>query len=248
MNIYVLSLKDSKRRSIFSQNNHFLVGDYIFFDAVEGKLLSNDYIRSINESTKRYKRSIGKNEIACADSHIAIYQDMIKKEIEWAIIFEDDVIIDKKISQLITYEKNNLDKMSIYILGGQDGLPSKEMIVTSKKDKIMVSDNIELKKTIASSKYIYRTCCYLIHLELAKKIVEKRKTHFFLADDWSFLHKNKIINDFYISDCVTHPIDLDNSIIQNERNVHKKENIIFKLKNSKLRNYKIKLRKIIYGQ
>lgn len=109
MNIYVLSLKDSKEEVYFLRIIIFSWWLY-FFDAVEGKLLSNDYIRSINESTKRYKRSIGKNEIACADSHIAIYQDMIKKEIEWAIIFEDDVIIDKKISQLITYEKTILIK------------------------------------------------------------------------------------------------------------------------------------------
>ncbi|HFT1527993.1 TPA: glycosyltransferase family 25 protein [Providencia stuartii] len=247
MKIYVLSLKKSKRRTIFSQNNLFLSDNYVFFDAVEGKLLPNDYIININKLTKRYKRDIGRNEIACADSHIAIYQNMIKENIEWAIIFEDDVIIDKKISQLITHEKSKLNKMSIYILGGQDGLSSKDMIITSKKDNIVVSDCLELKKTIASSKYIYRTCCYLIHVELARKIVEKRKTHFFLADDWDFLYKNKIINHFYISDCVTHPIDLDDSVIQNERNTYRTKSIIFKLKNSKLRNYKIKLRKIIYG-
>ncbi|MEX9906882.1 glycosyltransferase family 25 protein [Providencia rettgeri] len=81
MKIYVLSLKDSTRRNNFSQDNFFLDGLYTFFDAVEGKLLTDDYIHNINKSTSRYNRIIGRNEIACADSHIAIYQNMIEKKL-----------------------------------------------------------------------------------------------------------------------------------------------------------------------
>ncbi|MEQ5725986.1 glycosyltransferase family 25 protein [Providencia rettgeri] len=166
---------------------------------------------------------------------------------EWAIIFEDDVQIDKKLLDLITYKKNELKKANIYILGGQDGLPSREMIVTSKRNKILISNGMEFEKTNASSKYIYRTCCYLIHRELAQNILEQRKRCFFLADDWHFLYKRKIVKSFYITNCVTHPIDLKNSVIQNERDAYKNNNFIQNIKNSKLRKYKIALRRIIYG-
>lgn len=248
MKIYVLSLKDSPRRKSFEEDNYFLSKKYIFSNAIDGKLLSNDYISSINKLTKRYKRNIGRNEIACADSHIAIYKNMIKNNIEWALIFEDDIIIDEKISKLITYNKNKLDRMYLYILGGQEGLSSREMIITSQKDIITISDNFEFKKTIASSKYIYRTCCYLVHRQLVEKIVALREKYFFLADDWNFLYKKNVIKNFYITDCAKHPEELNNSILQNERDIHKKNNFILKLKNGKLRTYKIKLRKIIYGQ
>ncbi|CAA2930220.1 hypothetical protein ARSQ2_01344 [Arsenophonus endosymbiont of Bemisia tabaci Q2] len=37
------------------------------------------------------------NEIPCSLSHQSIYQHIVKNDIEWGLILEDDVIIDKKI-------------------------------------------------------------------------------------------------------------------------------------------------------
>lgn len=247
MKIYVLSLKDSERRISFYQENEFLSTNSVFFDAIEGRYLQDSYIDNINKATRRYKRNIGKNEIACADSHIAIYNDIIRNGIEWAIILEDDIVSDIKILNINEQNLNKLNPENLYILGGQEGLASKDMIIFSKKEKIEISKNIELIKTIASSKYIYRTCGYLIHMHLAKKIIKQRKKSFFLADDWNYLSKNKVINNIYLGNLITHPIDLASSILQNERNSDNNQSLISKIKNSKLREYKIKLRKIIYG-
>ncbi|WP_252342793.1 glycosyltransferase family 25 protein, partial [Escherichia coli] len=36
----------------------------------------------------RYRRRVGKNEIGCSLSHQKVYRDIIKNNIEWAIILE----------------------------------------------------------------------------------------------------------------------------------------------------------------
>jgi glycosyl transferase family 25 len=244
MRIYVLSLKGSKRRVEFSLKNKILNQNFEFFDAINGKNLSDDYINKINSSTLKYNRLIGRNEIACADSHIAIYNDMKEKKQEWAIILEDDVIVNDSILDICKTDLTHLKKTGLYILGGQEGLVSKDMIITSSKSKLIISENLTFSKTIASSKYIYRTCGYLINTDLIERIINFRKKCFFLADDWHYLFKNKIVSDIYLANCVIHPIDLNSSAIQAERS--KKTTLLQKVKESKLRKIKIAIRKLVF--
>ncbi len=62
-------------------------------------------------------------EIACTLSHQLIYQDMIDKNIEWAVILEDDVIVNEKFKKFLQYfnlsEKDKLKHNNLYLLGGR---------------------------------------------------------------------------------------------------------------------------------
>ncbi|PSV18341.1 glycosyltransferase family 25 protein [Photobacterium kishitanii] len=217
--IYVVSLVDSNRRENIKKMADSLGLCVFFEDAIYGKNLQKSYIDNINTTewvVRKYKRKIGPSEIGCSLSHRNIYSK-IGKENNFYIILEDDVFFDYRLKELAKIDTSLLNKKSLYLLGGQDGLSSKDMIITSKYDVFSLSNDIIFKRVIFSDKYVYRTCCYMIHSELAKELFVFSKKNFYLADDWLNLSKNKVFNKIYISDIISHPIDLVDSKIENER-------------------------------
>jgi glycosyl transferase family 25 len=94
--IYVLTIAPAeKRREHFSSDMAGL--DFHFFYGVDRRSLdineliaSGVYDEEKARTTQRYKKSLTPSEIACAWGHRNIYEDMIKNQIEKAMIFEDD--------------------------------------------------------------------------------------------------------------------------------------------------------------
>lgn len=218
--IYVVSLVNSNRRKKIKEMADSL-GLFVFFeDAIYGNNLQKSYIDNINSTEwvlRKYKRNIGPSEIGCSLSHRNIYSE-IRKEDDFFIILEDDVFFDFRLKELAKIDTSLLNKKSLYLLGGQDGLTSKDMIITtSKYDVLSLSNDIIFKRVIFSDKYVYRTCSYMIHSELAEELFNFSKEKFYLADDWLNLSKNKVFNKIYISEIISHPVDLVDSNIENER-------------------------------
>ncbi|MBA1702624.1 glycosyltransferase family 25 protein, partial [Escherichia coli] len=81
--------------------------------------------------------------IACTLSHQLIYKDMIDKNIEWAVILEDDVIVNEKFKKFLQYfnlpEKDKLKHNNLYLLGGQKGLHDYPVLGQSLFSKVKVS-------------------------------------------------------------------------------------------------------------
>lgn len=242
--IYVVSIKDSPRKKSIEQElkNY----SFTYIDAVVGADKNKDYINNINNQEwvkKRYKRKLSPGEIGCALSHIKIYQKMIENDIEWAMIFEDDISIRENIKSLLTISRNLLKKNTLYILGAQQHLDSEKMIITLKRKNLKIDENIIFYDTFLSSKYIYRTAAYLIHKDVAKKILNFTNQKFCIADDWYIFHKYKIFNKIYISNLVYHPDPKNNqSTIEKERNNSLKKRKIIK---NILSLCKVKLRLIL---
>ncbi|MDM2744846.1 MULTISPECIES: glycosyltransferase family 25 protein [Citrobacter] len=225
--IYIVSLKkDNARRTNLSNQLKKLNIPFEIIDAVEGNLLDALIIDNYNKKAiYRYKRLVGPNEIGCSLSHQKVYLDIIKNKIEWAIILEDDVNVKVDFLTLIKNKIYQFDKDNLYILGGQNGLLSKKMQQTSFFNKIELNKTFFLEKAIKSEKYIFRTCCYMINNNVAKKLVEKFNNEFFIADDWLTLKKDKIIKHIFISDMIDHPTDLSDSSIELERQGRQKKKI-----------------------
>lgn len=223
LRIYVVSLRDSTRRSLIIKQCSKLEIDFIFVDAVNGKLLSPDEISSINNNpsvTQRYKRKIGVGEIGCTLSHQNIYKDIIKNDIDYAIIFEDDIKLSESLHEVINYfncvESSNLDR-NLYVLGGQEGLPSQEMLVISGRSKIKLSESLYFNKLNFSSRYIYRTCCYAISKTVAINLNSVFNRSFYIADDWHYLFSQHVFDSIYFCNVANHPEDLGGSLIEKER-------------------------------
>ncbi|MEX9848035.1 glycosyltransferase family 25 protein [Providencia rettgeri] len=247
--IYVVSLANSNRRQLISEQFDKIGIKFSFIDAVNGKDIVENEVDAINASEfvkKRYKRVLGRNEIGCSLSHQLIYKQIAYDDIDYAFIFEDDVTLSHELVPIIkffTHLQSNVYNENLYILGGQQGLSSQDMIVLDKKNTINISDSINFYKTISSENYIFRTCCYIISRNVALRLLTIHENSFYLADDWSLLYKEKSFEHIYLSDYIKHPVDLSTSTIQQER--HKKATLIEKIKKSKLRKIKIILRQLL---
>lgn len=223
LNIYIVSLEQDlhKRNKISGILNSYGL-KYQFVDAIYGKKLSEEEREFyINKSTGKildrcFMPTPG--EIGCTLSHIKAYKQIVNNGDEWACILEDDVILDQRFQKFIKeFDCNNInmDSHSIYLLGGQEGLFSHEIVKSIQNFHEIGSQ--KLYKTIRSEAIIYRTCCYVLNAQLAKRMLEFYQINFILADDWNYLLKNKFINRIYLGDFVEHPIDLSNSLIESER-------------------------------
>lgn len=235
LQIFIVSLKqDVDRRKAISNILEGFGLNFTFVDAIYGKDLSKDYLNSIIEKSSGAVLSRGfppaPGEIGCTLSHLKTYKEVLDRNLQWACILEDDVILDKRFATFITtFQSNDLDKNNAYLLGGQNGL-GKQYIIKSFKNIHNIGGQ-KFYKTIRSEKSIFGTCCYLISSALAKRLLDLSEAEFILADDWHYLVKNRYVNSIYLSNFVDHPTDLSNSHIESERSIkflnNSKENFLF---------------------
>lgn len=105
MQVYVVSLKHStdRQRSIRYQCERLGIKP-IFIDAIYGEDLSkfeiNQYCNQ-EKAKQLFGRELLSGEIGCALSHKKIYEKMISEEIKYAVILEDDAIVDKSVVNAI---------------------------------------------------------------------------------------------------------------------------------------------------
>lgn len=222
LDIYIISLKqDIERRQAISKTLENLGLKFIFIDAIYGKELSEDVIKITRDKSRGGILNRGfsatPGEIGCTLSHLKAYQAILDKNIDWACILEDDVILDERFETFIrTFQATELDPTSLYILGGQIDL-SKDKIVKSIKNITVVGDQ-KFSKTIKSEGFIYGTCCYLMSSCLAEKLITLSQVNFIVADDWQYLVGNDVIQKIYLSEFVDHPSGLSNkSRLKKER-------------------------------
>ncbi|MFM5062049.1 glycosyltransferase family 25 protein [Aeromonas veronii] len=220
--IYVVSLLDSSRRTDIINQFSKLDINFEFVDAVNGRILPKDVMDAINnkEVQSRYRRQIGPGEIGCTLSHQKIYQTIAESSVDYAVIFEDDIKLSENISAVIEYFKSkavSLGDRNLYILGGQEGLSSQDMLVRSVKDQINVSNDVSFVKLNDSARYIYRTCSYVVSNDLAKELKCTYERAFYIADDWNYLSALGIFKKLYLTNVAYHPEDLAGSVIEQER-------------------------------
>nr|WP_314267978.1 glycosyltransferase family 25 protein [uncultured Moellerella sp.] len=226
--IFIVSLqRDIARRAAISQflDNQGL--EYEFIDAIDGAKLSDDYFNSFPSP---HGRPSGKNALACSLSHQSVYKKIIDEGIEWALILEDDVIIDDRLAPLIqelslSKAQQQLKTDYVYILGGQEGIRTQDTISLSFFNRQTFGSTC-FRKLIYKPSKIARTCCYLIHKNTSNKIIDEFQKGFFVADAWSLLHKKQTITGYYLTDIIRHPeVTLANSHIESERKTYKENTL-----------------------
>ena len=98
--IYVISvLSASNRRESFAERFSGL--NYSFFYGADKKDLTTEeliqkkiYSEELTRKHHRYNKTMMIGEIACAWSHKMVYEDMLKKNFNRVMIFEDDAVPD----------------------------------------------------------------------------------------------------------------------------------------------------------
>lgn len=131
--------------------------DFERIPAVYGKDLSPEDLKmsfSVFRSFCAMGRKLTLGEIGCSLSHLAIYRKMIKAEIPYALIFEDDIVIDASITEkLIEIEKMVTPNKAQVILFSALGFKGGDENGIFQNNEAMCTDGYVI--TLSAAKKIY---------------------------------------------------------------------------------------------
>ncbi|WP_336194977.1 glycosyltransferase family 25 protein [Hafnia paralvei] len=202
--------------------------DVEIIDAVEGTSLSE---LELKELVYDYPNCyLTKGEIGCVLSHASIYKKMIAEGLDYALILEDDAIINSNSINTILGEIPSIDdgKANVWLLSD-------------------VEAYVENKKSITKSGYVFhkaeRAYCthgYILNRKAAKKMISISTPIKFEADRWQNFYQNYWLNVYCLVPHIisTNDIDKSHSTIETDRKS-------LELKRRKYRN-KIKKRSLRY--
>lgn len=157
MRTFVINLDRAiDRRDRISNLCKKLKMDFEIFTAIDGRELDENFIRS---SVYDYKNCfLTKGEIGCALSHIGVYKEIINRRLPYALIIEDDAVLDSRtVDFMSAFEKK--PKNGIFLLTGD------VEYAKNKKRKIGEFKVFPIATAI-------RATGYIITLKTAKKMVE----------------------------------------------------------------------------
>lgn len=125
---FVISLKSATARRKRLQEHFDKIGlAFEWYDAVNGRELAEKDIEAYcdMDAVRKNPNWLSRSAIGCAMSHYGIYQEIIKRNLPYALIFEDDVILKKDFIQHIDTLLNQLHKNEVVTLFYQSWSPMK---------------------------------------------------------------------------------------------------------------------------
>lgn len=180
---YVINMaKDTaKRAEIERQLRDNPALDYVIWPATEGRRLSEQEIAEVadmNAFTLRYGRMATLPALGCSISHCRIYDDMISKGIDRALILEDDAILAPKFQNIVA----NVDRY----LATCDR-PTAILLTPDFRYHIKSETNtIEGNYCVITVTHGFMTSGYLLNLEAARLIRQIQKPVSLIADEWGY--------------------------------------------------------------
>lgn len=218
MNIYLVSLEqDYKRRDLLKDRFPQCYESFIHIQAIYGKEISaSDYFNYCSKYFEKHKRLLTPGEVGCTLSHIDALKSFLDTSDDYALILEDDVIgSDADITETLKILSEEKKFNGLFLLGGQEGIQYEKYILGKKLNQKNIPREIyEIPKF--SSKFLFRTCCYIVSREFAEHILNFHRENFNVADAWFEILNNTEFY-FYYSSIFKHPLDLSNSHIEKER-------------------------------
>jgi glycosyl transferase family 25 len=180
MKIFVINLaSDVARRNSMCEQLESLGLDYEIFDAIRGSDRIEDPRWYDDAAARRLEnRSLRPGEVGCALSHAAVYAEIVKRGLPWALILEDDAVLRQDLPQVLsTIEQGagaqgqliSLSRCDAYRPGTTKNLVGEFRLVTP----ILVKEGS-----------IAQTVGYVISLKAAKAIAEINIPVKFPADSW----------------------------------------------------------------
>jgi glycosyl transferase family 25 len=170
--IFIVNLKkDTEKKAHMQQlcKQHGL--DCQFIDAVYGKEVVEKKLAKVynrKRTLEEMGRELTAGEIGCTLSHKYIYQKMIDEHIEKAIIFEDDIIFDQSIHEVLSSIDNFPDDWEVTLLIYYRILPSLNRYCISLRNRIPVSKHFKIVRFID---LMHSTAGYAINLSGATKLL-----------------------------------------------------------------------------
>jgi glycosyl transferase, family 25 len=129
--IYVINMaRDVARIENMAQQFSALGLTFERVEAVDGRLLGSEKRREVYSRfwfSLLHGRSASAGELGCALSHRKIYELMVERNQNWALIFEDDVLLNKTFAENISaieMETRNFELVQLFAFGTPNILQS----------------------------------------------------------------------------------------------------------------------------
>jgi len=135
--VFVISLKDSyNRRKHIEKHLKELGLNFEWFDAINGSKLAPAEIKDLVDEAKLKKDPffLSPGAIGCQLSHYYLYKEIIKRNLQYALILEDDIIMEKNFVPCIDKLAASLNTNEIIAIYYQSKKPLK--IISSTKKQI----------------------------------------------------------------------------------------------------------------
>ena len=175
-NAYVINLSRRRDRLVEFREHYSLDIPYDIVNAVDGKQLDLDVllqngvvgksgllsIQNVeNGGEKTFHHELGNlGAVGCSLSHIQIWEDMVKQNIQYVIIFEDDAMVNNLSLAEIKKQLNVLpDDWHIFMIGNPHS----------------IFEGIPITNELYRIQRFGGTHAYIINLEGAKWLLEKGK-------------------------------------------------------------------------
>jgi len=193
-----------------------------FFSAVDGRLMSEDVLERHVDRIKAEKEygALAKAEIGTSLSHIYIYREMVKRNLPYAVILEDDVCLDSGFARLLQS-------------GSADALES--LFDASVAVMIQLSHVNRAyrrpEKSLGSTAYaavrpygaVWLTSGYFITLAAAKQLADGLYPVWAVADYWGRFQQLGLVELWALTpNAVWESSEAQNSNISAERKVRRK--------------------------
>lgn len=221
MKAYIINLKTSTDRKRYMENllipyNDFL--DVHFVEAVDGRQLSDEQLSKIwdqKATYKNYGRNMNNGEIGCSLSHRKCYEEMLKNDVDMAMILEDDAVFksDANLKELISALKKALlvKKPVVILLTGSYWFTGERNVLGS-------------YARLASVFEAMGTVAYMLNQAAAKRMFAAGKEY--LADDW-YNWKRNGIKVYALRPHIAGDMDLFGSVIAAGSEGWKRGNLSF---------------------
>ncbi|MEH6998087.1 MAG: glycosyltransferase family 25 protein [Limnobacter sp.] len=204
--------KDEARRKDLESRLPRYYGNIQRVNAINGSdLTCVEFYKHASNHFKTKNRLLSPSEIGCFLSHQIALHRFIKSDSSHALILEDDISVTDEDIDLILKVNATLPPHSIFIPGGQNGLPSQRYLLGK---PTMFASVYRLYPF--SGKHLWRTCCYVVDRPTAIQILERTVEFTTVADDWRYFFQEAIPSYFY-SRSIQHPTDLSSSHIEKFR-------------------------------
>lgn len=210
--IYIISLKQSvERRKYVTSQLDKLNLSYEIFDAYLGKEYFEDSEYYDEKKAKKYEyRELKPGEVGCSLSHNAIYNKIVSEEIPYALILEDDIIINENLPIFL----NSIEK---YLVGNMLINISRCDVYKKNTQTHICNDYYLVKPRFVKYGGIACTCGYIVTLDAAKEMANYNLPVFFPADSWgNYAKKINFYGIIPTLTLITQNISEFNSTIQSE--------------------------------
>jgi len=187
MNTFVISLPyDTSRRILIEQQLKKIGLDYTIVDAVIGVEKIDDP-RFYNDAAakKGEGRSLRAGEIGCALSHAFVYSEIVRLDLPWALILEDDAILHEDLLNVIKALESGIIRQG-------------DIISLSRCDQYkpwnirsLIGPYKLVEPFFVREGSIAQTVGYIITQDAAKAIADMNIPVKFPADSWGY-YKGKV--------------------------------------------------------